>query len=47
LRAAWQSVSLSRQNAVISAVLDHAVIASGVSGARALDPHRVNFVWRL
>ncbi|MGA8417269.1 MAG: recombinase family protein [Candidatus Dormiibacterota bacterium] len=46
LRAAWQGISLSRQNAVIRAVLDHAVIAPGVSGARALDHHRVGFVWR-
>ena len=47
LHATWDTLNLTRQAAIISAVLDHAVIAPGVSGARRLDPGRVQPVWRL
>jgi len=47
LRTQWASLSLSRQASIISAVLDHAVIAPGTPGARTLDPERVQPVWRL
>lgn len=43
----WASLNLDRQHAVISAVLEHAVIAPGTPGARGLDPDRVQPVWRL
>jgi DNA invertase Pin-like site-specific DNA recombinase len=46
LRAEWDGLSLSRQAAIISAVLHHAVIGPGHSGARTLDPNRVQAVWR-
>lgn len=47
LRAQWATLNLDRQHAIIRAVLDHAVIAPGTPGARALDPARVSPVWRL
>ncbi len=47
LRGQWAGLNLDRQHAVIAAVLDHAVITSGVSGARTLDPNRVQPVWKV
>jgi site-specific DNA recombinase len=47
LGRAWDSLNLDRQVAIIKAVLDHAVIAAGQSGARSLDPARVHPVWKL
>jgi len=43
----WDSLNLDRQTAIIRAVLDHAVAAPGVLGARSLDPARVHPVWKL
>lgn len=45
LRNQWASLNLSRQHAIIGAVLDHAVIAPGTPYARTLDPDRVQPVW--
>lgn len=47
LRAQWSELNLTRQAAIVRAVLDHAVIGPGVLGARILDPDRVQPVWRL
>jgi site-specific DNA recombinase len=47
LRAVWDELNLTRQAAIVRAVLDHAVIGPGVLGARTLDPARVQPVWRL
>jgi site-specific DNA recombinase len=47
LRQQWTGLNLDRQAAVVRAVLDHAVIGAGVSGARSLDPDRVRPAWRL
>ena len=47
LRAQWAVLNLSRQHAIVRAVLDHAVIGPGTSGARTLDPARVQPVWRI
>lgn len=47
LRGQWAELGLDRRHAIIGAVLDHAVIGPGVSGARSLDPGRVGPVWRL
>ena len=47
LHDSWCVLSLSRQVAIISAVLDHAVIAAGTPGSRTLDPDRVQPVWRV
>jgi site-specific DNA recombinase len=46
LRDEWSSIPLSRQTAIIAAVLDHAVIASATPGRNTLDPSRITFVWR-
>ncbi len=43
----WAGLNLDRQHAIVRAVLEHAVIGAGVSGARSLDPARVRPVWRL
>ena len=47
LRGKWADLNLTRQHAIVRAVLDHAVIAPGMRGARELDPDRVDPVWRL
>jgi DNA invertase Pin-like site-specific DNA recombinase len=47
LRTVWERLPLTRQHAIVRAVLDHAVVAAGTSGARTLDPNRVTPVWRL
>lgn len=47
LSAQWAGLSLDRRHGIVRAVLDHAVIGPGVSGARSLDPARVRPVWRL
>ncbi|WP_222194280.1 recombinase family protein [Modestobacter italicus] len=47
LRQQWAELSLTRQAAIVSAVIDHAVIAPGQPGSRSLDPTRVRPVWRL
>jgi site-specific DNA recombinase len=43
----WADLNLTRQHAIVAAVLDHAVIAPGTPGARELDPDRVDPVWRV
>ena len=45
LRARWASLNLSRQAAIIGAVLDFATINPGVQGARAVDPSRILPSW--
>lgn len=47
LAGRFAGLNLDRQHAVVAAVLDHAVIGPGVSGARGLDPGRVRPVWRV
>ena len=47
LRAQWSELNLTRQAAIVRAVLDHAVVGPGVLGARTLDPDRVQPLWRL
>lgn len=47
LRKSWGELNLSRQVAVVKAVLDHAVILPAPKpGQRHLDPARVDAVWR-
>lgn len=46
LRETWLTMPLSRQAAIIAAVLDHAVIAPATPGRKTLDPSRVTFCWR-
>lgn len=47
LHAQWATLNLSRQAAIVRAVLDHAVITPGSRGAQRLDPGRVVPVWRI
>ncbi|WP_188108900.1 recombinase family protein [Mycolicibacter arupensis] len=47
LRTEWDGLDLGRQQAIVKAVLDHAVIAPGTPGARSLDIGRVAPVWRV
>lgn len=48
LRATWESLDLSRQAAIVKAVLDHAVIKPATKpGRNGLDPDRVVPQWRL
>jgi hypothetical protein len=47
LRAQWSDLNLTRQHAIVKAILDHAVIGPGSHGTRGVDPSRVDPVWRL
>ena len=48
LREQWEGLDLSRQAAIVKAVLDHAVILSATKpGRNGLDPDRVAPQWRL
>lgn len=47
LRAEWESLNLTRQAAIIGAVVDYATIAPGTPGSRTLDPSRIIPTWRL
>ncbi|HYA45111.1 MAG TPA: recombinase zinc beta ribbon domain-containing protein, partial [Acidimicrobiales bacterium] len=47
LRAAWNTLNLTRQNAIVRAVLDHADVGPGTPGVHSFDPARVSPVWRL
>uniref|UniRef100_A0A5Q5BTJ9 Recombinase n=2 Tax=unclassified Mycobacterium TaxID=2642494 RepID=A0A5Q5BTJ9_MYCSS len=45
LRGQWDDLDIDRQQTIIKAVLDHAVIAAGTPGARSLDINRVRPHW--
>jgi site-specific DNA recombinase len=47
LRAAWGSLPLSRQRAVVAAVLDRAVVSPATPGRARFDPERIEPVWRV
>lgn len=48
LRERWEGLDLSRQSAIVKAVLDHAVILPATKpGRNGLDPDRVSPQWRL
>lgn len=46
LGRSWSDLNLSRQNAIVAAIIDHAVIGPGTQGATMIDPARVTIVWR-
>lgn len=46
LRERWPSLPLTRQRAIVAAVLDHAVVGPGKPGTNRLDPSRVEPIWR-
>lgn len=47
LRSRWADLNLTRQAAIVSAIVDHVVIGPGTPGARELDPDRVEITWKL
>jgi hypothetical protein len=47
LRATWQDLPLTRQRAIVAAVLDRAVVLPATRGRTLFDPDRVRPEWRL
>lgn len=47
LRAGWEELNLTRQAAIVKAVLDHGVIAESAGNSAAFSIDRVTPVWRL
>jgi hypothetical protein len=47
LRAAWADLPLTRQRAIVAAVLDRAIVRPAVRGRTRFDPDRVDPVWRV
>jgi site-specific DNA recombinase len=48
LRSLWESLPLTRQHAIVAAVLDHLVVApSARRGFNGFDPGRFSPVWKL
>ena len=47
LRTQWAGLNLTRQNAIVAAVLDHAVIDPVEGSVNVLSPERVRPLWRL
>jgi DNA invertase Pin-like site-specific DNA recombinase len=46
LRAAWETLPLTRQRAIVAALLDRVVVAPAVPGRTTFDPRRLEPVWR-
>jgi hypothetical protein len=46
LRDRWPTLPLTRQHAIVEAVLDHVVVAPGRKGFNRFDPGRFEPVWR-
>jgi len=47
LKERWDTLPLSRQHAIVSAVLDHVIVGPGRRGLNRFDPSRFQPVWRL
>jgi site-specific DNA recombinase len=47
LAAQWPNLSLSRQHAIIRALIEQITIGPGTPGARAFDTERLTITWRL
>jgi site-specific DNA recombinase len=47
LAASWSTLNLDRQAQIVRAVLEHATILPGVSGARSVDVNRIVPTWQL
>lgn len=47
LRASWESLNLTRQVAIVKALVDHVSMSPGTLGTRSLDPARFQIIWRL
>lgn len=46
LRERWNTLPLTRQHAIVAAVLDHVVVGPGRQGFNRFDPDRFTSVWR-
>ena len=46
LRERWSTLPLTRQHAIVAAVLDHIVVAPARRGYNRFDPSRFTPVWR-
>jgi DNA invertase Pin-like site-specific DNA recombinase len=47
LRGKWSTLTLQQQAAIVRAVVDHAVISPGASGATEVDVDRIRPLWRV
>ena len=47
LRERWKKLDLTRQHAIIAAVLDHVVVTPGRQGYNRFDESRIEPVWRV
>lgn len=47
LRATWATLPLSRQRAIVAAVLDRAIVRPAVRGRTRFDPDRIEPLWRV
>ena len=47
LRERWPTLPLTRQHAIVAAVLDHIDVAPGRRGLNRFDPSRLTAVWRV
>ena len=47
LRAAWPDLTLSRQRAILAAVLAHLTVGPAVRGRNRFDPSRLDPLWRV
>lgn len=47
LRSSWNTLNLTRQAAIIRAILDHVIIHPGKPYATSFDPNRAELIWRL
>jgi len=47
LRTAWRDLSLTRQRAIVAALLDRAIVGPGVRGRNRFDPDRIEPLWRV
>lgn len=47
LRATWATLPLSRQRAIVAAILDRAIVRPAVRGRTRFEPDRVEPVWRV
>ena len=45
VRASWRSLNLTKQAAIVAAVLDFATILPGTVGRREMDPNRIVPTW--
>jgi DNA invertase Pin-like site-specific DNA recombinase len=47
LRAAWKDLPLTRQRAIVAAMLDRAIVGPGLRGRTRFDPDRIEPLWRV